>query len=67
MEVSIKVVSADANAQQGIELGIYDREDIHMGDLLIHQSELVWCPGKTPHRLGKKVSWASFIEFLESH
>ena len=66
MQVSLKQVSANVDQGQGMELAVNDREGIHVGNLLIDENEIVWCAGKTPHQQGQRVSWASFIEFMEN-
>jgi len=49
----------------GIELDVYDNE-VHLGDLVVSKSRLVWCQGKTKVANGKAISWKEFIAYMNS-
>jgi hypothetical protein len=50
--------SQNGNAlRKGIELGIYDENKNHFGDVVITNAGLILCYGKTPAWNGNLVTW----------
>lgn len=68
----MKVQITEFNVQQelknsGMKLDIYspNGED-RLGDLTITKTKLIWCAGKVHKKNGVEVTWADFIEWMES-
>ena len=52
---------------KGIQLDVAEPNGCdRLGDLTVSKTNLTWCPGKTHKKNGKTVSWAKFIEWMES-
>lgn len=67
MKVSIKDLSVSMEVKnKGIELDVYDNQDVHLGDLIITKSGLTWCKGRTRKENGVAASWSEFISWMES-
>jgi hypothetical protein len=67
MTVNLKDLNIESPMKlndKGIELSIYDGSK-HVGDLLITNSRVIWCQGKTTPENGRAVSWARFIETMK--
>ena len=67
MNVSIKDFNVAMELKNnGMELDVYDNAGKHLGDLVITKTRLVWCPGKTSVKNGHAISWAEFIDYMET-
>lgn len=67
MKVSIKDFAVTMEIKnKGVELDVYDNAGDHLGDLVVTKTGLTWCKGKTTPENGKKISWAAFIEYMQS-
>lgn len=67
VKVSIKDLSVDmAIKQNGMELDVYSPNGKdHLGDLVVTNTGLIWCKGRTLRKNGIKVSWSEFIRWME--
>jgi len=67
MKVSIKDLSVEMEIKNaGIELDVYSPDGVTFyGDLVVTRAGLIWCKGRTKRQNGMKVSWQSFIEWME--
>lgn len=64
MKIEIKKLGLNSEIHKGgMELGVYFRNKFK-GDLYITQTGLIWCPGKTAKKNGKKISWTDFITLM---
>ncbi len=50
----------------GIELDVADTDGVHLGDLYVTKTKLVWCKGRISRENGKEIKWADFIEYMEN-
>jgi hypothetical protein len=50
----------------GIELDVADTKGVHIGDLVVTKTKLIWCKGKTSRANGKEVTWNDFIDYMDS-
>ena len=68
MKVSIKDLSVDMEIKNnGVELDVYSADgEVHLGDLVVTKSALVWCKGRVGRKNGVKVNWEDFIKWMES-
>ena len=67
MKVRVKDLSVDMEVKsKGIEFGVRSTDDQHLGDVVLTNTGLVWCKGKTARKNGVKVSWNEFITWMES-
>ena len=65
MKVSIKDLNVSMEIKtKGIELDVYDNNDVHLGDLVVTKTRLVWCAGRTSVERGKAVKWEDFVEYM---
>lgn len=65
MKVTIKDLSAIIELKnKGMELEVRDPSENFLGDLIVTRTELIWCNGKTGRIKGSKISWASFIAYM---
>jgi hypothetical protein len=68
MKVRVKDLAATIEIKnKGIELGVRDNQDNFLGDLVVTKAHLIWCPGKTTRENGKKITWKSFIDYMQNH
>jgi len=51
---------------KGVEFDIYDGNGVHLGDLIITKSKLIWCEGRVSRKNGKEISWEEFQGFMNS-
>ena len=66
MKVRIKDLSVDMEVKsKGIEFGVRSTDDKHVGDLVLTNTGLTWCKGKTGRKNGLKVRWKDFIAWME--
>jgi hypothetical protein len=68
---SMKVAIKDFDVQMevknnGIEFEVYDNDGTFRGDCYLTKTGLIWCEGKTSRQNGVKVTWAEFIEWMNS-
>ena len=68
--MKVWITSLDAEQQlknNGMQLDIYSPDGgERLGDLTVTKSKLIWCKGKKHKKNGAEVSWAKFIEWMES-
>jgi len=66
MQVSIKDFNVEMKIKtKGIELQIHDQNK-HLGDLVVSQSKVIWCKGRTRPANGVALTWPKFIAMMES-
>jgi hypothetical protein len=67
MKVSIKQLDVKTELKKkGMELSVYDEDNVHLGDLFINGAKVIWCKGKsTPKSGGIELSWSAFIKAME--
>jgi len=66
--VIVKVKEFDVAMEvknNGIELDVAGPQGVHLGDLVVTKTKLIWCKGKTNRKNGKEINWADFIAFME--
>jgi len=51
---------------KGVELDIADPKGVHIGDLILTKTQLIWCKGKIGRKNGKSISWEDFIDYMNS-
>jgi len=51
---------------KGIELDVYDGNDVHLGDLRIGKATIEWCKGRTRQGNGVQVKWPDLIKWFQS-
>jgi hypothetical protein len=67
MKVSVKDFAVTMKLKnKGIELGVYNNNDKHLGDLVVTKTQLKWCRGKKPRRRGISIKWEDFIKYMKS-
>jgi hypothetical protein len=67
MKVSIKNFAITMEIKnKGIEIDVYSNSGDHLGDLIVTKTGLTWCKGRTRPDKGVKVSWDTFIKWMES-
>jgi hypothetical protein len=68
MKVKIKSFDVDMDVKNaGIEFEVYTPDGgTHLGDLILTKRNLIWCKGRTRRENGVPVSWAEFVEWMES-
>jgi hypothetical protein len=49
---------------KGIELEIRTPQGDHIGDLVVTNTRLVWCEGRTQRTNGKEITWQDFRRFM---
>lgn len=66
MKVKIKSFGVDLDVKKkGIEFDIRKPNGgKRLGDMVLTNSGLIWCPGKVGKRNGVKVSWEKVIELM---
>ena len=66
MKVAIKKfhVAMDIK-KKGTELDVSEPSGGHFGDLVVTQTKLIWCPGKTrPGKGGIAIKWKDFATMM---
>jgi len=67
MKVGIKQFDVKMELRyKGIELDVSDSSGNHVGDLVVNQTTLIWCPGKTTRKHGKVIAWDEFIQLMQA-
>ena len=67
MKVSIKNFAVNMDIKNnGIEFQVHGNDDTFKGDCYVTKKGLIWCAGKTTRKHGVSISWAEFIEWMES-
>ena len=70
MKVNIKEFNMDLQVKQkGIEFAVYNtpgKGGDHLGDLVLTNARLIWCPGRTTPDKGKRITWEKFIKLMEA-
>lgn len=67
MNVSIKNFNVAMEVKNsGIEFEIRSTTDVHIGDLVITKTSLIWCEGKTQRANGKKISLDEFRTLMNA-
>jgi hypothetical protein len=49
----------------GVEFGVWDMSERHLGNIYVRKTGLVWCDGKKSAKNGKSISWQKFIDWTE--
>ncbi len=63
MKLNIKDLAVSQEvSSKGIEIEVRDASNKRLGDFHVTKTNLVWCPGKTDKKDGKKITWKKFIE-----
>jgi hypothetical protein len=66
MKVSVKDFAVSMEVKtKGIELEVRDTQGKHVGDLVVTNTKLVWCKGRTSPKNGQAISWKDFQTFME--
>ncbi|HEY0321683.1 MAG TPA: hypothetical protein VGC66_12045 [Pyrinomonadaceae bacterium] len=70
MKVTIKklnIISSLEIKNEGMELEVHDpnRKPPHLGDIVLTDTHVIWCRGKTTPAKGKKLTWEKFIELMQ--
>lgn len=67
MDVSIKQLDVAMQVKnKGVEFEVREPNGgKFLGDCVVTKTGLIWCPGKTDRKNGKKVSWKTFIALME--
>jgi hypothetical protein len=65
----VKVAIKDFNVEMevktaGVELSITNPQDVHLGDLIVTKTRLIWCQGQTRRANGKEIWWEDFIAYM---
>ncbi len=67
MKVSIKEFDVAMDVKNnGVELDISDPKGVHLGDLVVTNTKLIWCKGKTDRTNGKEITWEDFITYMNT-
>jgi hypothetical protein len=68
MRVFITELSVEQELKNtGMQIDIYSPDgEERLGDLRVTKTKLLWCKGKKHTKNGTEVSWAKFIEWMES-
>jgi hypothetical protein len=67
MKVSIKDFDVAMDVKnKGIELDICDTTGVHLGDLVVTKTRLIWCKGRQNRKNGKEVTWEAFMTYMEN-
>ncbi len=67
MKVSIKEFDVAMDVKNnGVELDISDPKGVHLGDLVVTKTKLIWCKGKTDRTNGKEITWEDFITYMNT-
>ena len=68
MKVKIKRFNVEMEVKNsGIEFEIRSTDGKQqLGDVILTKTGIIWCKGKPSHQNGVKVSWAEFINYMES-
>ena len=65
MKVAIKDFAVNMEVKyRGIEFEVKDNAGKHLGDLVVTQTGLTWCNGRTTQKKGHKLSWTDFIKMV---
>ena len=67
MKVDVKDlnISSMQIKEEGIELAIYDDKKF-LGDLVIRDTGIIWCKGRTTPENGEFLTWEKFITIMQS-
>lgn len=50
---------------KGVEIGVTDKNEKHIGDLVVSKTGVEWCRGKTTPGNGTKLGWDEFAALME--
>lgn len=69
MKVNIKKFNVPMEVKNnGIEFEVRSPDGkTHLGDLVLKNSALIWCPGQTQPANGYKIAWQDFIKLAEEN
>ena len=69
MEVNIKEFDIPLEVKsRGIEFEVRSPNGKdHLGDLVLTNTKLIWCPGRVSRKNGHTLEWTEFIELAEEH
>ena len=51
---------------KGEEFRVRDNDGNHLGDFVVQQARVIWCPGRTTPANGVRVPWEEFIDTMEN-
>jgi hypothetical protein len=68
MKVTIKDFDVEMEIKNnGIELEVRDPSgQRQLGDLILTKTQVIWCPGRTQRKNGRKLTWERFIEVVNN-
>lgn len=69
MKVNIKKFGLDLSIKsRGIELQVSDTKGKQLGDIILTNTEVIWCPGKTGRASprAKHHAWKAFIDRMSA-
>ena len=68
MKVLIKNFDVDMEIKnKGVECEVRSADGSkQLGDIVITKTGLIWCPGKTDRKNGKRLTWTEFIDYMET-
>jgi hypothetical protein len=49
---------------KGVELDISNDKGGRLGDLVITDTEIIWCEGKTTPEHGGSINWGEFLKYM---
>jgi len=65
--VTIKDLDVEMEVKtNGIEFQVRNNDGTLLGDCYLTKTGLTWCKGQTTRPKGKKITWAQFINWMES-
>jgi hypothetical protein len=68
MKVQFKSFGVDMQVKsKGVELQVSDPSGKQVGDLIVTQTKIIWCKGKTRRENGKTMSWNKFAQTMKEN
>jgi len=65
MKVTTDNIDVDMDIRKnGVEFQVYENDADHRGDFVVTSSGLIWREGKKRKKIGVKISWDDFIDFV---
>lgn len=66
MKVKIKDMAVNMEVKsKGVEFEVRKPNGTFLGDLVLTNTKLVWCEGKTSVENGVPIAWDEFIDFMK--
>ena len=68
MKVKIKSFDVAMDVKNnGIEFEVHSPNgEVHLGDLVLTKTRLIWCEGQTTRANGKEIQWDAFIRLMNA-